>query len=53
MLIKVSKGALQNNKAFLTRKRRRDEVRSANSPKMKVSVVNARPIMVRNMKCQP
>ena len=53
MLIRVSRGALQNSKAFLARNKLRDDVMSARAPTTKVMYASVRPIMVRNWKCQP
>jgi hypothetical protein len=38
---------------FLARKRAGERVRSAQTPRKKVSVLRERPIMVRYWKCQP
>jgi hypothetical protein len=53
MLIRHSMGADATERAFLTAKRRRLRVMSASSPKVKVKVERARPMMVRYWKCQP
>jgi hypothetical protein len=46
-------GADATERAFLTAKRRRLRVMSASSPKVKVKVERARPMIVRYWKCQP
>lgn len=53
MLIRTSSGALHRDRLFLMRKRWGERVRSESRPKMKVRVDIARPMMVRNWKCQP
>ena len=52
-LIRHSSGALATLSVFFSAKRRRLRVRSASRPAAQVAVARARPMMVRNCRCQP
>lgn len=52
-LIRHANGALATLKMFFTANSVRLNVRSASSPMVTVAVARARPMMVRNCRCQP
>ena len=53
MLIRTSRGVVHIESVFFRRKRMGDVLRSARIPVVKVRTARARPMMVRNWKCQP
>lgn len=51
--MRTSRGVVQIERVFFKRKRVGDVVASARMPTEKVRTARARPMMVRNWKCQP
>lgn len=49
----TSSGVVHIDSVFFKRKRAGDELKSARAPVEKVRTARARPMMVRNWKCQP